>query len=83
MEEELLEEDFMERCLLELLEEEEAREWFIPSRDLPALLVLDLDPGTAHVVGSPGQPDGCVVQPNSSLNPNAKEFIPGLRKHAM
>lgn len=34
MEEELWEEDFIERCVQELLEEEEQWEWFIPSRDL-------------------------------------------------
>lgn len=54
VEEELWEEEFIERCILELLEEEEQWEWFIPSRDLPAqtvgqlqdqisLLVLDAD----------------------------------------
>lgn len=55
VEEELWEEEFIEHCILELLEEEEQWEWFIPSRDLPAhtvaelqdqisLLVLDADP---------------------------------------
>lgn len=34
MEEQLWEEDFIERCVQELLEEEEQWEWFIPSRDL-------------------------------------------------
>lgn len=54
VEEELWEEDFIERCVQELLEEEEQWEWFIPSRDLPSqtvsqlqeqisLLVLDQD----------------------------------------
>ena len=49
MEEELWEEEFIERCVLELLEEEEQWEWFIPSRDLPSLQdqislrVLDVD----------------------------------------
>lgn len=72
--EELWEEEFIERCVLELLEEEEQWEWFIPSRDLPtqpinqlqdqiSLLVLDTD---AHVdvdvVVSP-------LQPVSSLHP--------------
>ncbi len=52
--EELWEEEFIERCIQELLEEEEQWEWFIPSRDLPSqavgqlqdqlgLLVLDAD----------------------------------------
>lgn len=54
VEEELWEEEFIERCIQELLEEEEQWEWFIPSRDLPSqtvgqiqdqmsLLVLDSD----------------------------------------
>ena len=34
MEEELKEEEFIERCFQEMLEEEEEWEWFIPSRDL-------------------------------------------------
>ncbi|XP_068571425.1 polyadenylate-binding protein-interacting protein 2-like [Cebidichthys violaceus] len=65
VEEELWEEEFMERCFQEMLEEEEQWEWFIPSRDLPQLQeVRDL-----------------VM--NSSLNPNAKEFTPGIQKHIM
>lgn len=54
VEEELWEEEFIERCFQEMLEEEEQWEWFIPSRDLPpqtvsqlqeqiSLLVLDAD----------------------------------------
>jgi len=35
VEEQLWEEDFMDRCFQEMLEEEEEWEWFIPSRDLP------------------------------------------------
>lgn len=37
-----MEEDFIERCILELLEEEEQWEWFIPSRDLPTQMVNQL-----------------------------------------
>ncbi|XP_041653405.1 polyadenylate-binding protein-interacting protein 2-like [Cheilinus undulatus] len=85
VEEELWEEEFIERCIQELLEEEEQWEWFIPSRDLPAhsvaqlqdqisLLVLDAD---VHA-----DADFDIVV-NSSLNPNAKEFIPGIQKHVM
>ncbi|XP_051276233.1 polyadenylate-binding protein-interacting protein 2 [Dicentrarchus labrax] len=81
VEEELWEEEFIERCVQELLEEEEQWEWFIPSRDLPpqtgtqlqdqiSVLVLDADADFDLVV-------------NSSLNPNAKEFIPGIQKHVM
>uniref|UniRef100_A0A8D1KYI6 Poly(A) binding protein interacting protein 2 n=1 Tax=Sus scrofa TaxID=9823 RepID=A0A8D1KYI6_PIG len=35
IEEELWEEEFIERCFQEMLEEEEEHEWFIPARDLP------------------------------------------------
>lgn len=70
VEEELWEEDFIERCVQELLEEEEQWEWFIPSRDLPpqtvsqlqeqiSLLVLDQDvhkDADFDIVVSPPQP---------------------------
>ncbi|KAL6117200.1 paip2 [Pungitius sinensis] len=62
VEEELWEEEFMERCFQEMLEEEEQWEWFIPSRDLPQLQEIVM---------------------KSSLNPNAKEFTPGIQKHVM
>lgn len=42
VEEELWEEDFIERCVQELLEEEEQWEWFIPSRDLHSQMVSQL-----------------------------------------
>lgn len=69
VEEELWEEEFIERCILELLEEEEQWEWFIPSRDLPVqsvgqlqdqigLLVLDAD-ADFDVVVSLLQPISC------------------------
>uniref|UniRef100_A0A3P9ICE7 Polyadenylate-binding protein-interacting protein 2 n=1 Tax=Oryzias latipes TaxID=8090 RepID=A0A3P9ICE7_ORYLA len=86
VEEELWEEEFIECCFQEMLEEEEQWEWFIPSRDLPAtsvsqlqeqigLLVLDVD---VH-------PNADILDSvkSSSLNPNAKEFTPGIQKHAM
>ncbi|XP_040029309.1 polyadenylate-binding protein-interacting protein 2 [Gasterosteus aculeatus] len=63
VEEELWEEEFMERCFQEMLEEEEQWEWFIPSRDLPQ------------------EVQELVMK--SSLNPNAKEFTPGIQKHVM
>lgn len=77
VEEELWEEEFIERCVLELLEEEEQWEWFIPSRDLPAqtvaelqdqisLLVLDGDPRTDAlvdlVVSPPGQQAAAILK---------------------
>ncbi|KAG7464216.1 hypothetical protein JOB18_020888 [Solea senegalensis] len=69
VEEELWEEEFIEHCFQEMLEEEEQWEWFIPSRDLP-------------LQGQVAQLDSDVVV-NSSLNPNAKEFTPGIKKHVM
>lgn len=36
------EEEFIELCFQEMLEEEEQREWFIPSRDLPSLNIHQL-----------------------------------------
>lgn len=35
MEEELWEQEFLERCFQEMLEEED-QDWFIPARDLPS-----------------------------------------------
>ncbi|XP_042274336.1 polyadenylate-binding protein-interacting protein 2-like [Thunnus albacares] len=76
VEEELWEEEFIERCFQEMLDEEEEWEWFIPSRDLPSLqeqlglLGLDADADFDVVI-------------NSSLNPNAKEFTPGIQEHVM
>ncbi|XP_030002095.1 polyadenylate-binding protein-interacting protein 2 [Sphaeramia orbicularis] len=86
VEEELWEEEFIECCFQEMLEEEEQWEWFIPSRDLPSaqtvsqlqdqigLLVLDAD------IHADADIDVVV---HSSLNPNAKEFTPGIQKHVM
>lgn len=42
VEEELWEEEFIERCFQEMLDEEEQWEWFIPSRDLPSQSVSQL-----------------------------------------
>lgn len=74
MEEELWEEEFIERCVLELLEEEEQWEWFIPSRDLPAqdqigVLLLDADPHADPRMGlavSPRQPTSCCQSEGST-----------------
>lgn len=74
MEEELWEEEFIERCVLELLEEEEQWEWFIPSRDLPAqdqigVLLLDADPHAdprVDLAVSPRQPTGCCQSEGST-----------------
>ncbi|XP_073343207.1 polyadenylate-binding protein-interacting protein 2-like [Pagrus major] len=85
VEEELWEEEFIERCIQELMEEEEQWEWFIPSRDLPAQTVTQLqDQISLLVLDTDVHADAdfdLVI--NSSLNPNAKEFIPGIQKHTM
>ncbi|XP_078116088.1 polyadenylate-binding protein-interacting protein 2-like [Sander vitreus] len=74
VEEELWEEEFIEHCFQEMLEEEQW-EWFIPSRDLPA---LDTDVHTdVHADAD------FLLTVSSSLNPNAKEFTPGSQKHVM
>lgn len=84
VEEELWEEDFMEQCFLEMLEEEEW-EWFIPSRDLVphnvnqleeqvSLLDLNID------VQLNTDFDNAIT---SNLNPNAKEFTPGKCEHTL
>ncbi|XP_051921727.1 polyadenylate-binding protein-interacting protein 2-like [Hippocampus zosterae] len=69
VEEELWEEDFMERCFQEMLDEEEAAEWFVPARDLPDARGQRADRPTTNIP--------------SVLNPDAKEFTPGIQKHAM
>lgn len=85
VEEELWEEEFIEHCFQEMLEEEEQWEWFIPSRDLPSATVTQLQEQISLLVldtdiqaGS----DRDLVM-SSSLNPNAKEFTPGIQKHVM
>ncbi|KAG7277942.1 hypothetical protein CRUP_022112 [Coryphaenoides rupestris] len=82
VEEQLWEEEFMDRCFQEMLEEEEEWEWFIPSRDLPLqpsaqLQQLSLLGGGGEVV----MYQDVVV--NSKLNPNAKEFTPGIQRHVI
>ncbi|XP_077429827.1 polyadenylate-binding protein-interacting protein 2-like [Vanacampus margaritifer] len=68
VEEELWEEDFMERCFQEMLDEEEESEWFVPARDLPDARCHKMDRPAATNIPS-------------VLNPNAKEFTPGIQKH--
>ncbi|KAM4611274.1 polyadenylate-binding protein-interacting protein 2B-like [Polymixia lowei] len=91
VEEELLEQDFLERCFQEMLEEED-HEWFIPSRDLtpgapewnsPS---RDLSQGMGmsqlqhHFNGlSVGDSSPEDIAHKSSLNPEAKEFVPGVK----
>ncbi|XP_028816277.1 polyadenylate-binding protein-interacting protein 2-like [Denticeps clupeoides] len=77
IEEELWEEEFIERCFQEMLEEEEEHEWFIPARDLPQTINQLQDQLNTMVVS-----DACIsndIVVNSNLNPNAKEFVPGVK----
>ncbi|XP_063046811.1 polyadenylate-binding protein-interacting protein 2-like [Engraulis encrasicolus] len=83
IEEELWEEEFIERCFQEMLEEEEEHEWFIPARDLPQgqthhsnLLPMQNQLSSTVVVDGLRFNNAVV---NSNLNPNAKEFIPGVK----
>lgn len=55
IEEELWEEEFIERCFQEMLEEEE-HEWFIPARDLPQTFSQLQEQLNALVIG-----DGCML----------------------
>eukprot|EP00069_Balaena_mysticetus_P006038 bmy_18396T0 len=65
VEEELQEQEFLDRCFQEMLDEED-QDWFIPSRDLP------------QAVGQLQQQlNG--LSSKSNLNPDAKEFIPGVK----
>lgn len=82
VEEELWEQEFIESCFNEMLEEEQW-EWFIPSRDLPLLgqdHSVPYSPQT-EVHHSDLWPSDILLR--SSLNPNAKEFTPGIQKHIM
>ncbi|XP_023251234.1 polyadenylate-binding protein-interacting protein 2 [Seriola lalandi dorsalis] len=83
VEEELWEEEFIERCFQEMLEEEEQWEWFIPSRDLPPQSVSQLQEQISLLVLDEDEDADLDVVMNSSLNPNAKEFTPGIQKHIM
>ncbi|XP_053574519.1 polyadenylate-binding protein-interacting protein 2 [Bombina bombina] len=75
-EEELWEEEFIERCFQEMLDEEE-EEWFIPARDLPQTMSQIQDQLNDLVIGDSSSVDDLVVK--SNLNPNAKEFVPGVK----
>ncbi|XP_066065000.1 polyadenylate-binding protein-interacting protein 2B [Chamaea fasciata] len=67
VEEELQEQEFLDRCFQEMLEEED-QDWFIPARDLP------------QGMGQLQQPHGPEdILSKSNLNPDAKEFVPGVK----
>ncbi|NWU32531.1 PAI2B protein, partial [Dyaphorophyia castanea] len=68
VEEELQEQEFLDRCFQEMLEEEE-RDWFVPARDLPQGMAQP----QLHGLGSDD------ILSKSNLNPDAKEFVPGVK----
>ncbi|XP_039579654.1 polyadenylate-binding protein-interacting protein 2B isoform X2 [Passer montanus] len=76
VEEELQEQEFLDRCFQEMLEEED-QDWFIPARDLPQGMgqlqqqLHGLSVGDGH-----GSED---ILSKSNLNPDAKEFVPGVK----
>ncbi|XP_065453439.1 polyadenylate-binding protein-interacting protein 2B isoform X1 [Chrysemys picta bellii] len=76
VEEELQEQDFLDRCFQEMLDEED-QDWFIPSRDLPQGIGQLQQQLNGLSVG-----DGCSsedILSKSNLNPDAKEFVPGVK----
>ncbi|XP_030067388.1 polyadenylate-binding protein-interacting protein 2 isoform X1 [Microcaecilia unicolor] len=77
IEEELWEEEFIERCFQEMLEEEEEHEWFIPARDLPQTMDQIQDQLNDLTLTDSSSIEDLVVK--SNLNPNAKEFVPGVK----
>ncbi|KAG8453278.1 hypothetical protein GDO86_000059 [Hymenochirus boettgeri] len=76
VEEELQEQEFLDRCFQEMLDEED-QDWFIPSRDLPqgvGQLQQQLNGLTVNENHSTED-----ILSKSSLNPYAKEFVPGVK----
>ncbi|KFU91020.1 Polyadenylate-binding protein-interacting protein 2B, partial [Chaetura pelagica] len=76
VEEELQEQEFLDRCFQEMLEEED-QDWFIPSRDLPqGMGQLQQQLNGLSVGDSHNSED---ILSKSNLNPDAKEFVPGVK----
>ncbi|KAG7458453.1 hypothetical protein MATL_G00220490 [Megalops atlanticus] len=75
VEEELLEQEFLERCFQEMLEEED-QDWFIPARDLPPGVGQLQQQLSGLSVSDSSAED---IARKSSLNPEAKEFVPGVK----
>uniref|UniRef100_A0A8C5KX57 Polyadenylate-binding protein-interacting protein 2 n=1 Tax=Jaculus jaculus TaxID=51337 RepID=A0A8C5KX57_JACJA len=73
IEEELWEEEFIEHFFQEMLEEEQKDEWFIPAGDLPQTM----DQIQYLVISDGPSLEDLVVK--SKLNPNAMEFVPGVK----
>ncbi|NXG47501.1 PAI2B protein, partial [Psilopogon haemacephalus] len=74
--EELQEQEFLDRCFQEMLEEEE-QDWFIPSRDLPQGMG-QLQQQLNGLSVSDGHTSEDILS-KSNLNPDAKEFVPGVK----
>ncbi|XP_075043981.1 polyadenylate-binding protein-interacting protein 2B [Mixophyes fleayi] len=76
VEEELQEQDFLDRCFQEMMEEED-KDWFIPSRDLPqGVGQLQQQLNGLSVTECHSTED---ILSKSNLNPDAKEFVPGVK----
>ncbi|KAL7975898.1 hypothetical protein Chor_011813, partial [Crotalus horridus] len=79
VEEELQEQEFLDRCFQEMLDEED-QEWFIPSRDLPqGLGQLQQQLNGLSVSENPHGHIAEDILSKSTLNPDAKEFVPGVK----
>ncbi|XP_029450237.1 polyadenylate-binding protein-interacting protein 2B isoform X2 [Rhinatrema bivittatum] len=76
VEEELQEQEFLDRCFQEMLDEED-QDWFIPSRDLPQG-VGQLQQQLNGLTVNDGHSSEDILS-KSNLNPDAKEFIPGVK----
>lgn len=76
VEEELQEQDFLDRCFQEMLDEED-QDWFIPARDLPQAVGHLQQQLNGLSVGDSHESEDILSK--SNLNPDAKEFIPGVK----
>nr|AAH59655.1 Zgc:73337 protein [Danio rerio] len=74
VEDELHEEEFLERCFQEMLDEED-QDWFIPERDLPSVRRVQQQLSGLCVSDNNAEE----ILQKSILNPEAKEFEPGVK----
>lgn len=77
IEEELWEEEFIERCFQEMLEEEEEHEWFIPARDLPQTMDQIQDQFNDLVISDSSSLEDLVVSSASHPISKAQVFVQG------
>lgn len=77
IEEELWEEEFIERCFQEMLEEEEEHEWFIPARDLPQTMDQIQDQFNDLVISDSSSLEDLVVSSASPSVSKAQVFVQG------